>query len=312
MSDETTRQQSYDGSPVASTEGLRVAVLGLGRAGAALARELHGAGVELVALWNRSDRAVPAELAGLPVAFGGEAPPPALISGANVLLLAVHDSAIAPLAAALDPAPGTTLLHLSGALAASALGPLRADLHGGCYHPLQSFRPGQRPAFPLPPYCLALDGDDRALEVGRSLAAATDHPSVQVDAEGKAAYHAAAVMTSGCMVALLSAATQALDSAGIPEDQRWSLLWPLAVGTLANLEDGDFPGSLTGPVARGDAETARRNLEALAAQPDIARIYRLLGQQALRLAAEAGLAPERREETLTVLEDGDGVEENAP
>ncbi|MEE2829648.1 MAG: Rossmann-like and DUF2520 domain-containing protein [Myxococcota bacterium] len=301
MSNENTAEQSYDGPALPSTGGLRIAVVGLGRAGLALASELHAAGCQLVALWNRSERPIPECLTGIPTQFGGESPAASLIETANLVLLAVHDSAIRALAASLQPAEGAVLLHLSGALSTSAFGPLRADLHAGCYHPLQSFRTTRSPGFAVPPYCLALEGDEQAIQAGRHLAETTGHPWVILPPEGKAAYHAAAVMTSGCMVALHSAASAALKQAGIAEDDCWPLLWPLAVGTLANLADGDFAGSLTGPVARGDAETVRRNLEALSGQPQLAELYRALGLQGLELASQAGLEESRRKATARAL-----------
>lgn len=311
MNDKTAAEQSYDAPRAESTSCLRVAILGFGRAGEALAREFSVAsrGTEarcnLVGAWNRSPRAIHNDLSGhFPLHSGTPTPPQSLVDAADVLILAVHDSAIARVASALSPAPGTVLLHLSGALPGSALGPLPEGVHGGCYHPLQSFRSEQPPELPVPAYWLALDGDTRALEVARALAKATSHPSIVLDPEGKAAYHAAAVMTSGCMVALMSAATEALSAAGIAEQDRWPLLWPLAVGTLANLADGDFPSTLTGPIARGDAETTRRNLEALAGLSEVAAIYRVLGLRSLGLAEQAGTTRDRLQATARSLGEG--------
>ena len=309
MNDKTTAEQSYDAHRNESTSQLRLAILGFGRAGQALAREFTAAShestirCELVGAWNRSPRALHPDLSGhFPLHSGTPAPPQSLIDAANVLILAVHDSAIAKLAGSLSPAAGTVMFHLSGALPGSALGPLPEGIHGGCYHPLQSFRSDRSPKLPVPPYCLALDGDTQALSVGRALADATRHPSLVLDPAGKAAYHAAAVMTSGCMVALMSAATEALSAAGVAEQDRWPLLWPLAVGTLANLADGDFARSLTGPVARGDAETTRHNLEALAGIPEVAALYRALGLRSLKLAAQAGTTEERLDATASALD----------
>lgn len=297
------RKPSYDdAADPAKVAHLRIAVLGLGRAGQALAREFADAGLNLTGLWNRSPRSIHPALIGINVSTSST-PPEALISNADVILLAVHDSAIAELASSLNPSPGAVLLHLSGSMGPEALGPLPEGVEGGGYHPLQSFRVDGDPAFPVPPYHLALDGSDEAIDVGRRLAAATGHPHVVLPPEGKAAYHAAAVMTSGCMAALLGTATDAMALAGVPEDRRWPLLWPLAAGTLANLADGGFAASLTGPVARGDAATSRRNLEALAQLPIAADLYRALGQAALRFAEEQGLDSERLAATQEALEE---------
>jgi predicted short-subunit dehydrogenase-like oxidoreductase (DUF2520 family) len=308
MNDKTTAEQSYDAHRSESTSRLRLAILGFGRAGEALAREFSAASretqaqCELIGVWNRTPRSLQPDLTGhFALHSGTPTPPQSLVDAADVLILAVHDSAIATLAGALSPAPGTVLLHLSGALPGSALGPLPEGIHGGCYHPLQSFRSDRPPELPVPAYWLALDGDTRALKVARTLAETTNHPSIVLDPAGKAAYHAAAVMTSGGMVALMSAATEALSAAGVAEPDRWPLLWPLAVGTLANLADGNFSSSLTGPVARGDADTTRSNLESLAGLDDIAAIYRVLGLRSLELAAQAGTARDRLQATANSL-----------
>jgi len=304
MSDTPITERSYAAPSEPSTEDLRIAILGLGRAGQSLALEVLASDCHLVGLWNRGFRDVHPELDRLPIHRGGSTPPQSLIDKANVLILAVHDSAIRELAESLCPAPDTVILHLSGALAAASLGPLPDGIHGGCYHPLQSFRlDSDASSSSIPPYYVALDGSPRALAIGQKIAQATRHQSVKLAPEGKAAYHAAAVLTSGGMVALQSAAASALEAAGIPAEQRWSLLWPLAVGTLSNLTDGDFSSSLTGPVARGDAETTARNIQALADLPEVQSLYRVLGRLSLDEALKQGLGIERAEATRAVLKD---------
>ncbi|MBK5188088.1 MAG: DUF2520 domain-containing protein, partial [Gemmatimonadaceae bacterium] len=46
--------------------------------------------------------------------------------------------------------------------------------------------------------------------------------------------------------------------------------------------------ALTGPVARGDVETVRAHLDALADVPEILALYRALSREALPLAAAGG------------------------
>jgi len=280
----------------------RVAILGAGRAGTALAREFVGAGVPLVGVWNRSPATRPDGLDGVRWNTGTPLPPPALLAAADVVLIAVLDSAVGAFAAGLDVPPGTVVMHLSGSLGVEALRDLPDGAIAGCYHPLQSFSPGTVAALPVPPYCLAIEGPPAAIAVARALADATGHPAVTLDPGGKAAYHAAAVLASNCLVALEATATRVMGLAGASADDRWTLLWPLVVGTLANLRDGDFAGTITGPVPRGDAATVRRNLAALEGDAAAAELYRVLGRAALDLVRDR-LAPDRADEVEKMLGD---------
>ena len=60
-------------------------------------------------------------------------------------------------------------------------------------------------------------------------------------------------------------------------------------GTLDNLGALGLPNALTGPIARGDAGTVARHLQALAAlDPDIAELYRELARFTLPIAEQTG------------------------
>ena len=257
-------------------------MLGLGRAGRALLAEYRLAGLRVVGAWNRTDRSfsMPDDV---PLVFGGDAGEALLGWAPDVVLLCVSDDALADVLEGLHVPPGTVLLHTSGSLPLSAL-PARPDLHLGGWHPLQSFGATSDGRAPVPAYCVALDGDDRAIEIGRSLAAATGHPSVVVRGPAKAAYHAAAVLASNAFVALEAAAVRVMETAGVAPEDCWALLKPLVHGTLENLSEGGFRAAITGPVARGDADTVARNMEAIRGVPGASEIYRALGLEALAVA----------------------------
>jgi predicted short-subunit dehydrogenase-like oxidoreductase (DUF2520 family) len=94
-------------------------------------------------------------------------------------------------------------------------------------------------------------------------------------------------------VALADAAAEALAGAGISKEDALPALLPLLRGTVENLAKVGIPRALTGPIARGDASTITRHLEALAATPELRAIYRTLGQRAVRVAEAKGeAAPE--------------------
>ena len=291
MTDESinNRGASYAGPPGASTERLRVAILGLGRAGSAVLREcLAAPDVDVVGAWNRSRTGVQADC---PITWGASVPNTLL--AADLVLLAVLDDAVPAVASTLNAPETSAIVHLSGAADVRLLDSLPAGPARGCWHPLQAFAERRPGGLPVPPYAVALQGDPVAVARGRRLADALGHPAVELAATGRAAYHASAVLASNCLVALEATAVRAMGAAGVGPDDAWKLLWPLVAGTLANLQSGPGPGTLTGPVARGDAATIQRNLGALRGDEGATAAYVALSREALGLAAAGGVPPDR-------------------
>jgi predicted short-subunit dehydrogenase-like oxidoreductase (DUF2520 family) len=82
---------------------------------------------------------------------------------------------------------------------------------------------------------------------------------VEVDDADRTTYHAAAVMASNHLVALLGAVERVAAQAGVPLDA----FLDLVRGTVDNVAVLGPEGALTGPVARGDWDTVARHLAAL-------------------------------------------------
>src|SRR5204862_340566 len=150
-----------------------VGIIGAGRAGVGLGLALAGAGYA-VRIHGRTKKAVPRPLT-LSVGPGDEPPP--WIAQLTVIILAVPDDAIRPLAGVLADA-GTigsqqVVLHLSGVHGQEALGPLvgsRAAL--GSLHPLQTISDPERAAERLTGAWAAVEGMPRAVEDAERLAQA--------------------------------------------------------------------------------------------------------------------------------------------
>src|SRR5204863_9917097 len=110
-------------------------------------------------------------------------------------------------------------------------------------------------------------------------------------AEEKTLYHAAATIASNYTVTLAALAADLLVREGIAPDANAALghLIPLLRGTIDNLDTLGLPDALTGALARGDAGTVARHIEALqACAPDTAQLYRHLARLTLPLATEKG------------------------
>jgi predicted short-subunit dehydrogenase-like oxidoreductase (DUF2520 family) len=121
----------------------------------------------------------------------------------------------------------------------------------------------------------------RALATARALAANLGLRAAAIADEDRAAYHAAASVASNFLVALESAAEELLATAGAPRE----LLVPLVRATVDNwAAQGD--AALTGPIARGDAETVARQRAAIADRaPHLLALYDALAAQTRRVAA---------------------------
>ena len=277
----------------------RVFVIGAGRAGRALTHAMRVGGVDVVGLHGRR----PA----IDITTGEW---PASLESASVVLITVRDAEIDGvlrelLAARL--AAGAVVLHASGNAEPPALELLRAHGHaGGTFHPLLPLTDPTRAAEQLRRAWIGIDGDEAARAASRELAAAMGARVLEIPEGAKARYHAAAVFASNFPMVLLATAMRLLTSAGVPEDAARGALGTLLVAAAENASAMGPSAALTGPVARGDVETVRAHLGALADVPEILELYRVLSRAAVGVAEEGGADRERLAELRSVLGRGRG------
>ena len=253
-----------------------------------MALALAGAGYT-VRLHGRKQKTLPAPLT---LTVGdGENPPPWLAE-TDIVILAVRDDGIKPLAESLAQTRAIgerhVVLHLSGVQGQEALGPLvtsRAAL--GSLHPLQTIVEPERAPARLKGAWAAVEGMPRAVEAGEQLARDVGMRPFRIATKAKAIYHAGAVFASNYLVVVEAIAQRLLRHAGLSDADAWAALRPLVEGTIENLSRAEPKSALTGPVARGDTATIVRHLESLAI--DDAKLYRALGRAALELAQKRGM-----------------------
>jgi predicted short-subunit dehydrogenase-like oxidoreductase (DUF2520 family) len=274
-----------------------LSLVGAGRVGTALAVLLARSGYRLVGASGReaSRARVEAFLPGVPFVSATEA-----ARRGRVVVLGVPDDAIADMCAALaaDGAfrSGQSVVHLSGAVSLLALGAARAAEAGVLsLHPLQTFPDVETGIERLPGSSMAVTAwDEEAFRLGEGLARDAGGRAVRVPEEHKALYHAAAVFCSNYLVAVEAVAERLFRAAGLEDPV--PAFAPLARATLDSVVRAGPAAALTGPVARGDAGSVRRNLEALSSEaPDAVPAYLSLADVALSLADRQGrLGPDGR------------------
>jgi len=183
--------------------------------------------------------------------------------------------------------------HTSGALSSKILSPLSdRGWQIGSIHPLVSVSDPASGAESLTSAFWCLEGDRKAIQRGRRIVADLSGHSFSIKSSAKPLYHAAAVMSSGNVVALFDTALDMLERSGLKRDDAHEALIRLLQSTFVNLGTHSPAKALTGPFARGDVATIQRHLKALSSSElrEAREVYRMLGRKSLTLAEENGLA----------------------
>lgn len=258
---------------------LSVCIAGPGRAAKAFARSWREAGGHIAYILSRDQAGAQRAAALLK-----EGQPRTAGSGpfaCDLLLLGVSDDSLGTVAAQIAPEVSCRLaFHLSGASPAEEIGILRrCGASVGSLHPLRAFSgepfENWRGAF------VAIEGDERACVAGEQIVRAFGATGRRLAAESKALYHAAATLVAGGALALVSRATRAWASIGIPENEAQAALADLAAHATATAAHRSFEDAFTGPLARRDLHTVRAHRAALASRPELLRLYDLLARETL-------------------------------
>ena len=215
-----------------------VQVVGAGRVGLAVAARLAQRGVEL-----RED-------------------------GAELVLLCVPDTAIADMAARIEPGPWVA--HVSGATPLAALAPHERRFG---LHPLQTFTRARGPEQLDGAWAAVTAETAEAREVGFELARLLGLEPFELAEEARPLYHAGAAIASNYLVTLHRVAAELFRAAGAPPEA----LTPLMRRTI----DNGF--ELTGPIERGDWETVEAHRRAIRApRPELEPLYDVLAEATAR------------------------------
>jgi predicted short-subunit dehydrogenase-like oxidoreductase (DUF2520 family) len=282
---------------------LRVGIIGPGRVGAALGVALTRAGHEVTTVAAVSEASVGRARDYLPAARIAE--PADVMAGADLVLLTVPDDAlpglVSGLAATGAPVGGRLLAHTSGRYGTGVLQPAtRLGALPLALHPVMTFTGRSDDIQRMRGISFGITAPDQLRPVAEALVIEMGGDPVFIAEENRALYHAALASAANHLVTLVTESCDLLQAAGAADPAR--VLSPLLSAALDNaLRLGD--AGLTGPVARGDAATVARHIEALRdAAPEALAVYVALARLTADRALAAGLlAPPDAERLLDVL-----------
>lgn len=295
---------------------LGIGVIGAGRVGAVLGAALRAEGHAITGAYAVSDAS--RERAGQLLPGVPLLDVPALVERSEMLLLAVPDDQLGPLAAGIAETgmmPGGQLvMHTSGRYGTDVLGPLaEAGSATLALHPAMTFTGTRADLARLIGCPMGITATAELLPVAAALAVELGGEAVVVAEGDRPLYHAALAHAGNHLVVLVDQARDALSRLGIEDPGAY--LRPLLEAALdESLRHG--AKALTGPVLRGDAGTvsahlgALRDLDATGAPGDpmdTSATYRALALAAL---SRARLPEDTRTLIRGLLEDDPQLEDD--
>jgi len=280
-----------------------IAFVGPGKVGCALAAIMQEKGLNIIGAATRPE-SVGEKKPGQEVFPYLTSDPVRLAQNADIIFITTPDDRIASIAEKLKKEkalkPEAILVHTSGHHPASILG----DKNVLAMHPLLSMARWDLARENIKSAWFFLDGDQAGLEKGKDLAEVLGLNWTIIESGKKAFYHAAAVLFSNYLVALVNAGLELQQKAGISKSTGLKAALPLIESTLNNLHELGPVEALTGPVARGDKGTVEGHLKAMKEEKGLCSLYCELGLYTLEIARKKGLSPEAYRQMLKTLEEG--------
>jgi len=289
-----------------------IAIIGLGKVGAAVGYLLRLSGYEISAV---ADRSADALKNGVEYT-GGKAccdPIRASLSADSIFITTTDDfieSVCNEISEGGGFGPGKRVVHMSGAGGLDLLeSARRSGAQVASIHPLQSFVDveGVIESIPGSTFSITAEGEmrDWAIRVVRDLGGTPFF----VSEEDKPLYHAAACMASNYLVTLMNMVEGVYQKLGMDADEAVRAFWPLVRGTMKNMEDRGIEKSLTGPIARGDSGTISKHLKVLESKmPELLDVYREMGSFAVDIGLKNNTLSEDRADKIRSLLKGDSDE----
>ena len=280
----------------------KLGFIGAGTVGTALAIRLSECGYPVVAVSSRSQASAD-KLAQAITGSRAVESSQAVADSAELVFITTPDDAIASVVSSVTWHPGQSIVHCSGADSVNSLEPAkRQGASVGAIHPLQTFASIEQAINNISGSTFALEAQEPLLSTLKEISNALNGTWIELTADDKVLYHAAAVIACNYLVTLVKLSTDLWQTFDVPPERATQALLPLLRGTIANIERIGIPRCLTGPIARGDTGTIKKHIDALdKAAPDLLPTYLDLGRQTIPIALAKGRIDKQQAEELQKL-----------
>ncbi|MFD2512983.1 Rossmann-like and DUF2520 domain-containing protein [Pontibacter locisalis] len=191
-------------------------------------------------------------------------------TAADIVLVAIPDSALITVLEQLKVTPETIVAHTSGSQPLTVLSEIKGA-RVGVFYPLQTFSKAKPVEILHVPILIEADSKEVQLEL-EELALSISSQVQQIDSEARKQLHLAAVFACNFTNHLLGISQQILQESGLPKE----LLHPLIKETIAKAMHQDPYSVQTGPAIRRDDNVLQAHVQMLQQHPTFQALYQAL------------------------------------
>jgi predicted short-subunit dehydrogenase-like oxidoreductase (DUF2520 family) len=284
---------------------LRIGFIGAGQLAVPVAWSLARAGFQVVGAASRSQASAETLSSGIANARAfGDAQ--ALAHDSDLVVIAVPDDGIAPVARAVTWRQNHYVVHCSAATEVSALSAAAEQgASTGGFHPLQTFTNTEAAMQTLPGCAAAIEAEDQSLlDLLWSMATVLGCHPFRLPAGARPLYHASGSFAGSFLVRIMNDALDLWAAFGVDRETAFRALMPLTKGTVAALEVNGPVKGLAGPIARADVGTVERHIAAVRAHaPALLPTYLDLARRSVPISEAKGGASRDKLDILRALLD---------
>ena len=242
---------------------MNIVIIGTGNVATVLGRKFREAGHHIIQVAGRNEAATSSLAIEWKTTYTTKLD--SVNTGADIIVIAVSDSAIEELALQLK-LPGCVVAHTAASVSKKILEHISP--HYGVFYPLQSLRKDMEK---IPDIPILYDGsDEKAIHLLEQLAKSISMtPAVRADDDVRLKLHVAAVIVSNFSNYLYTVAEEYCYKEGL----NFQLLLPLIEETAVRIREIS-PGKVqTGPAIRHDDETLHKHIALLEKYLELKKLY---------------------------------------
>jgi predicted short-subunit dehydrogenase-like oxidoreductase (DUF2520 family) len=262
------------------------AIIGAGKVGTTIARFLLNQNHRLTTIVERNperQKALAEEFGHVEICTGVER----IADAVSHIIICTSDQVIKSVAMDLAELPSlnaTFIAHTSGLLSSTELEPLQDEERLiGSVHPIQSFHAMDLSPSHMHGIACGVEGNHAFVSEASALVESLGLKPIHIERNSKVLYHAACVFAGNFITALGEDARSILDKASVTPIEMHHIL-PMMIAVLKRLNDTSASDALTGPAARGDAESVSHHIQALKeVDEELSTIYALWTKRILSI-----------------------------